>query len=78
MDCHLKNVPLSVVFPVPRTWLIVLLVHSMLPHLGTIAIAPFIHALAVQRHLPFEDVISQGEPCMRLLRTRGDLKQEPS
>ena len=44
-----------------RTWLIVLLVHSMLPHLGTIAVAPFIHALAVHKRLPFEEVISQGE-----------------
>ena len=37
-----------------------LLVHSMLPHLGTIAIAPFIHALAVDKKMPFEDVINSG------------------
>ena len=43
-----------------RSWLILLLVHSMLPHLGTIAIAPFIHALAVDKKLPFEDTISSG------------------
>ncbi len=44
-----------------RTWLIVLLVHSMLPHLGTIAIAPFLHSLAVDKKMPFDDVINSGK-----------------
>ena len=47
----------------PRTWLVLLLVHSMLPHLEAITIAPFIHALAVKRNLPFEGMVLKSGGC---------------
>ncbi|KAI0229696.1 hypothetical protein LSAT2_019853 [Lamellibrachia satsuma] len=44
------------------TWLVLLLIHSMLPHLEAITIAPFIHALAVKRNVPFEGMVLKSGP----------------
>ena len=44
-----------------RLWLVLMICQALLTHLSTIAFAPYIHALAVKKNIPFEQVITKGE-----------------